>query len=112
LNISNNFGCESKATKSFCINNPKRLFVPNSFSPNGDGLNDEFSVVATGVQKIKMRIYNRWQQLIFEETSANPIWNAKTLDGDWIMQGVYTYWIEVTWEDGSTFIKAGTLHRL
>lgn len=112
LEIANNFGCESKASKEFCINNPKKLYIPNSFSPNGDGLNDSFSVVATGAKKIKMRIYNRWQQLIFEETSDNPIWNAKAKDGDWIMQGVYTYWVEVTWEDGSTFIKAGTVHQL
>lgn len=110
LTIANNFGCESKTSKDFCINNPQRIYIPNAFSLNGDGLNDSFSAVATGALKIKMRIYNRWQQLIFEETSLNPLWLGKTESGQWMMQGVYAYWVEVTWEDGSTFIKAGTVH--
>lgn len=74
----------------------KKTFVPNSFTPNGDGINDKFAMSGescTGGEY--MRIYNRWGQLIFEtEDPFNTFWDG-TYNGSPAQQGVYTYILKV-----------------
>jgi gliding motility-associated-like protein len=64
-------------------------FVPNAFSPNGDGKNDNFTVVGEGIEKLEMQIYNRWGELIFKSNSLAG-WS-----GNNAQEGVYTYLIKV-----------------
>ena len=62
------------------------LFIPNVFSPNGDGINDQFMVEYEGVEDYKISIYNRWGVLMFETTDASNLWT-----GDNAAEGTY-YW--------------------
>jgi len=56
---------------------PKPLvYIPNAFTPNGDGLNDGFGVKAEGIQEFLMEIYNRWGELIFSTTDINELWDG------------------------------------
>ena len=51
----------------------KNLFVPNTFSPNGDGVNDQFFVSGKGLTTIQtMRVFNRWGQMVFEKRNFAP----------------------------------------
>src|SRR5258708_37882138 len=43
-----------------------RLYIPDAFTPNGDGINDVFGVNGEGLQSFHIMIYNRWGQVIFE----------------------------------------------
>ncbi|MBL0048769.1 MAG: gliding motility-associated C-terminal domain-containing protein [Bacteroidetes bacterium] len=52
------------------------LYIPNSFSPNGDGMNDYFKALGNNVTEFEMRIYNRWGELIFESTQINQAWDG------------------------------------
>ncbi|MEY4293301.1 MAG: hypothetical protein RIQ61_1699 [Bacteroidota bacterium] len=79
--------------------------MPNTFTPNGDDLNDYFfpkSLLSRGVTAFKMSIFNRWGQLIFETT--NP--EGRGWDGRWngVMQpnGVYIYLLDATLKNGKT----------
>jgi gliding motility-associated-like protein len=71
------------------------LFVPNSFTPNGDGLNDVFSPAGNyeSIIDFYMAIYNRWGKLIFETRNKNNGWDG-IIDNETIQLGVYIYRID------------------
>ncbi|MBO6517925.1 MAG: gliding motility-associated C-terminal domain-containing protein [Bacteroidia bacterium] len=84
------------------------VFIPNSFSPNNDGLNDVFQIKAEFVEDQEMRIYNRWGEEIYHENDINAAW-----DGSAMPPGVYLYQIEVKGFQNKrpiTLRKAGTVH--
>ena len=68
------------------------FYLPNAFTPNSDGLNDEFAVVQKYdyIKKFHMAIYNRWGQLIFETIDINNGWDG-TYQGSPCMLGAYVY---------------------
>ena len=55
---------------------PVKLWFPNSFTPNGDGLNDTFHPKGVGVVKFSMQVYNRWGEIIFETNALEPGWDG------------------------------------
>ncbi|WP_417589798.1 PKD domain-containing protein [Owenweeksia hongkongensis] len=70
----------------------KSTFIPNSFTPDGDGINDQFEIFGESCKGSDyMRIYNRWGQLIFETNSPfDTFWDG-TYKGKPVPQGVYTF---------------------
>lgn len=95
-------GCSSTASVQVTVLPPPTLIVPNSFSPNGDGMNDVLKVVARDLDQLKtFKIYNRWGQNVY--TNPNDI--SQGWDGTFNNQlqpiGVYGYFVE--------YIEAGTL---
>ncbi len=76
------------------------IFVPNTFSPNGDGRNERFYPQGVGVAGIKhMRIFNRWGELVFEKTNFNSNDPAQGWDGTYkgqkLSPDVFVYMIDV-----------------
>jgi gliding motility-associated-like protein len=67
------------------------LYVPNAFTPNGDGINDEFKPAAVQLQAYQMNIYNRWGQLVFTTTAIEKGWSGENSE-----TGVYAYVINYT----------------
>jgi len=61
----------------FCRKLKFNIYVPNSFTPNGDGLNDEFIVKGTHILDFKMQVYNRWGELVFETDDYKNGWDGK-----------------------------------
>jgi gliding motility-associated-like protein len=72
----NVFGCSDTVVKVVKIEEDFSLYVPNSFSPNGDGINDEFLPVTRGIKHYDLKIFNRWGQLVFSTTNPNISWKA------------------------------------
>ena len=73
------------------------LFVPNSFTPNGDGINDLFIPEGTGFKKknLSLSIYNRWGAEIYHTDNGEP-WNGTRTDGNIAtQQEVYVWVIQV-----------------
>ncbi len=68
------------------------LYVPGAFTPNGDGLNDKFSIsVHKPCEVYSLYIYNRWGQLVFEaEDAVNAHWDG-TFNGSMAEEGAYVY---------------------
>lgn len=52
------------------------LFVPNTFTPNGDGLNDEFGAWGTEIAELRLMVFNRWGELIFESDNIDRRWDG------------------------------------
>jgi len=69
-----------------------QLWIPNSFTPNGDGLNDKFEYGNAALYEIKTYIYNRWGQLIFDGENTD-YWDG-TYKGKILATEIYTYRIE------------------
>lgn len=88
------FGCEHVGTIDATIEpNEANMFIPNSFSPNGDGINDFFRPVAADLQEYKLEIYNRWGELIFETEDLNQHWLGGVQEGEpfYVQDGIYSY---------------------
>jgi gliding motility-associated-like protein len=66
------------------------LYVPNSFTPNRNGLNDKFYAYGDGITSFRMRIFNRWGQLIFETTDMSEGWDGK-YKGETVLEDTYVY---------------------
>ncbi|WP_118974592.1 choice-of-anchor L domain-containing protein [Taibaiella koreensis] len=83
------------------------LFVPNAFSPNGDGLNDVFELKLDHDSKIlQIDIFNRWGQRVFQQYSFNRPWDGN-FNGQPLQPGSYFYSITVSCRDGRTVYKKG-----
>jgi gliding motility-associated-like protein len=67
-----------------------RVFVPNTFTPNEDGLNDMFGPKGEGIAWIDMQIFDRWGNLIFHTNNPKQMWNGKYHKEDAPM-GAYVY---------------------
>jgi gliding motility-associated-like protein len=88
------------------------LYVPNAWSPNKDGKNDELYPFLINIKVLKyFRVFNRWGQLMFEIKDYTPSGHLKGWDGLWkgVEQpmDVYTWTVEATGVDGKYYKKAG-----
>ncbi|MDC3338179.1 gliding motility-associated C-terminal domain-containing protein, partial [Flavobacteriales bacterium] len=77
--VTNIYGCIDQITSAITVLPEQTLFVPNSFSPNGDGKNDFFIPQGVGIdnENFEMLIFNRWGEVIFETHSLNQPWDGK-----------------------------------
>jgi gliding motility-associated-like protein len=83
------------------INACHRLYVPNSFTPNGDGYNDALKVVGLSVFDLNFKIYDRYGRELYTIMSVNQVWNGNDGNGYFCPNGVYN-WI-ATYKDDYGF---------
>ena len=105
-----NGGCEGVERNYKITVNPlsKDLFVPNVFSPNGDGKNDKLFAYGNYVDKLEMRIFNQWGEQIIFINSINQGWDG-TFKGKPQPVGVYVYVLKATLNDGKVIEKKGSI---
>ncbi len=77
LYIENDGGCNDSHGIEVCIDPEVLLWVPASFTPNGDGVNDLFQVSGVAITSFEMFIYNRWGQLVWETKDINEGWDGR-----------------------------------
>ena len=112
VTVINNFGCV--ATDRIRINvfcKSAQVFIPNAFTPDGDGLNDILMVRGSGISVKTFRIFSRWGELVFERTnfSANDPkygWDGK-IRGVPATPDVFVYTAEVICDNGMNYIYKG-----
>lgn len=108
-------GCiaSDDVTVTVLISN-ENIFVPNSFTPNGDGTNDIFSILGPGIILIKsFSIYDRWGELIFNGNEVGPGDTGSGWDGTFksepVNQGVYAYTAQVQLVTGRLVFLKGNV---
>ena len=70
------------------------IYVPNAFSPNDDGINDEFKLISIHPLELKtFKIYNRWGNLVFDTTNMSDTWNGN-YKGNPADVGTYYYYLK------------------
>ncbi len=84
------------------------VFVPNAFSPNGDGLNDILYVRGLILEKIEFAVYDRWGEKVFETRDQNVGWNG-TFREKPCSPGVYVYYLDATCIGGERYLRKGNV---
>ncbi len=109
----NTNGCSDTAYGQIYIGEKFRIFIPNAFSPDGDLVNDVFSVYGTGIKEYSYQIYNRWGQRIFTSIPAKQSWNGAVENrGELVQMDVYFYVLKVKDVENRTHYFNGTINVL
>lgn len=108
--ISN--GCTAKDTftvyATAYLADTSCLWVPNSFTPNEDNINENFAYVACNITEIELLIYNRWGEELYRTNKLNDFWDGK-FKGQLVPEGVYVYLVIATGEDRKKYHLNGTV---
>jgi gliding motility-associated-like protein len=83
-----------------------RLFAPNSFTPNNDGVNDAFIVRALSVYNPTLKIYNRWGQVVHSSLNLSP-WDGNDGSGYYCENGVYAWTLHYEDDKGFNHTEQG-----
>lgn len=78
LEVTSSNGCTDDTTNEVCIDPDVAIYVPNTFTPNGDGSNDLFFAQGIGLDpdRFEMWIFDRWGNLIFYTDDLNEGWDG------------------------------------
>ncbi|MBV6652138.1 MAG: gliding motility-associated C-terminal domain-containing protein [Mameliella sp.] len=111
--VTLNGGCSYSTTLFLLVEGIRRVYIPNAFSPNEDGINDRFEIFpGPGAAEVfNFRIYNRWGGLVFEASEGEQTWDG-TFRGENAPTGVYGYMFQIRWADGFTTLYEGDLQLL
>lgn len=102
-------GCEGQATVTVRVYNGPELYIPNAFTPNGDGKNDRFFPFPVGIEKLNyFRVMNRWGQVVFSTTTLHDGWDGR-FKGIEQHSGAYIWMAEGISTDGQKITKKGTV---
>lgn len=108
-------GCQVTDEINLTVQPKVDVYIPTSFSPNGDGINDYFSIFAgPGIAKINwLQIFDKWGNLVFEQTNFLPNDPILGWNGTWNNQqsatGAYLYSVELEVIDNAPIKKAGNI---
>ena len=106
--VTYNQGCTVSASVQITVNGEPPVYVPNAFSPNGDGINDVWYVYGTGIKDIKAMIFDRWGEKVFETDDQSQGWDGR-FRGQLQSPDVYIYLVNIVYLDGTTTSKQGSL---
>ncbi len=102
----NAHNCKSRDEICVEVTTNYNIYIPNVFTPNGDGNNDVFLVYGTGLTKFEMTIYDRWGEKLYTVNDQLKGWDG-TFKGTLCKQDAYTYLIIYTSLDGKKHEKTG-----
>jgi gliding motility-associated-like protein len=110
--------CQTSEAGPVCATaRPDAIFIPNTFTPNGDGKNDMLTAYGFAIQTIQFMVFNQWGEKIHEITTSAQnsatgeftIWDGK-YKGKVQPVGVYVYAAKITLKDGTVINKSGALN--
>jgi gliding motility-associated-like protein len=101
LVVTNEYGCVDTVFKVIVINEDFNVYIPNTFTPNNDGVNDVFNVKGVGLKQegYYMEIFDRWGTLVYSTKDLNKGWDG-TVKGIKAQDGVYIYKVKVVGDNG------------
>ena len=105
--VTDDNNCSATAEITIIVNQVRDVYIPNAFTPNGDGINDVFYPFSNefGISQINyFRVYDRWGELVFEATQFQPNdplygWDG-TFKGKSLNPAAFVYYTEVQYVDG------------
>ncbi len=110
VSILGSLGCPKSAIITIYVIecDPASIFVPNTFTPNGDGKNDVLYVRGNSITELYFAVYNRWGQLVFETTDITKGWNGiyNNMKAD---PAVFAWYLKAKCFNGETLEKKGNV---
>lgn len=112
LTTSTEEGCTDSIQKNVIVEVPYFFYAPNTFTPNGDGVNDYFYTSGEGLDpdNFEMMIYNRFGNLVFRSVTPFDYWDGRNADGSLAPGGVYVYIIITHDMEGNPKKYEGTVN--
>ncbi|MFM9985817.1 MAG: gliding motility-associated C-terminal domain-containing protein, partial [Flavobacteriales bacterium] len=107
LHITNDIGCTDYA--SYTVVGPPLIYIPSSFTPNNDGVNDVFAVVSNSLLEYEIKIFNRWGEIVFESNNPEDVWVGDTSHNSeyFAKDGIYSYVVRIKGFDSDSYQKKG-----
>lgn len=103
--------CRDTASATITVTGASQIFdIPNIFSPNGDGINDNFFIPSVGLKSLEVFIYNRYGNIVCEWTGRNGYWDGHTYpSGQPVPDGTYFYFLKGIGVDQTVYDINGEL---
>jgi len=110
LYVENADGCSDSITQMITIKPDYTLYIPNAFSPNGDGKNDYFHISGLNIpiEDFSFRVYDRWGALMFSSTVPSFEWDG-FVDGKVVPDAIYTYRLIFNDPTGNVHVRDGNI---
>jgi gliding motility-associated-like protein len=109
LHVTNNIGCEDSMSVVIATEIPSNITIPNIFSPNGDGINDQFTIISVGLKTMEVDIFNRWGTKVARVEGIGQSWDGKLNNGDDASEGTYFYILKANGLDGEEYELHGAM---
>lgn len=115
VQVQDRFGCKNSGNVSVkVLCNGENFFIPNTFSPNGDGINDVFYLRGSGLFRVNsLMIFNRWGEIVFEKKNLSVNDPSSGWDGNYkgrkAKPDVYVYQIEIVCSNGEVIKYSGNI---
>ncbi len=104
---SNQGGCSVSDSVTVIIEEGVKIFLPNAFTPNGDGINDFYEIQTTGLENYVLEIYDRWGNVI-TKIGMNERWDG-TVNGTPAQEGSYIIVLRAKGRDGNDYVRTTTM---
>ncbi|HLP19598.1 MAG TPA: PKD domain-containing protein, partial [Chitinophagales bacterium] len=108
VTVTDTQGCTGTSQFTIMVDQALPLFIPNVFTPNSDGANDTWGVYSQAVKQLRLFIFNRWGEKVFEGDGINQTWDG-TYQGKPVPAGIYTYWGDIVYLNNNTMPVKGTV---
>ena len=92
----------------FVLNGCAQIVFPNSFTPNGDGLNETFRPITASIVSIEFHVYDRWGKLLYSGYDVNTGWNGEH-DGEPAPVGTYAWYAKAVSNSGEPLLDKGNV---
>lgn len=111
LLVENSNGCVDSTYEKITIADEYTFYAPDGFTPDGDGINDEWYISGNGIsnKNFDLLIYDRWGEIIFETENPNDKWDGKVKNGNFGDSGIYTFVVYYDDKNGLSHVKTGSI---
>lgn len=112
VEVTNEFGCKTQDSVRIRLNgcDANSIYMPNTFTPNGDGLNDRFLVRSPSLTNLDyFRVFDKWGNLVFETGELGTGWDGTSPTGQMEPTAVYVYVLKGTCDNGESVTKSGNV---
>lgn len=109
LSVTDDNGCKSIDSVLVTVDETSGWYLPNAFSPDGNGVNDILFFYGTGVKEFVLQVYDRWGEKVFETTDMKVGWDG-IYKGKASIAGVYAYQLTITFKSTKVEQVKGNLN--
>jgi gliding motility-associated-like protein len=115
LTAKNAYSCSHSVEHTIFISDRSSWYIPRAFSPNGDGINDDFLPVTHNMEtkEFEFYVYDKWGNLVFQSKDIESSWNGRSYKNQQMLPtGVYTWQMKIIYESGVELKKIGFINLL
>lgn len=105
--VTSTAGCTDTILSIVVVN--EGILIPNVFTPDGDGINDQFYIPNSGLQEFSIEVFNRWGVKVFETTADEIRWDGISTSGVKMSDGTYYYILKAISTTGKDYSTTGFL---